>query len=48
LQDHAVGTLHLPVAPRVCHCRPIDTNVMVAAEVEELLPCELGAVVGDD
>jgi hypothetical protein len=27
---------------------PIHTNVVVVAEVEEFLPRELGAVVGDD
>jgi hypothetical protein len=28
--------------------RPVHTNVVVVAEVEEFLPRELGAVVGDD
>jgi hypothetical protein len=28
--------------------RPVHTYVVVIAEVEEFLPCELGAVVGDD
>jgi hypothetical protein len=30
------------------HRRLIHTDVMVAAEAEELFPYELGAVVGDD
>jgi hypothetical protein len=28
--------------------RPVHTDVVVIAEVEEFLPRELGAVVGDD
>jgi hypothetical protein len=28
--------------------RPVHTDVVVVAEVEEFLPRELGAVVGDD
>jgi hypothetical protein len=28
--------------------RPIHTNIVVVAEVEEFLPRELGVVVGDD
>jgi hypothetical protein len=39
---------HLPVASRMSHCRPIYTDVMIATEADGLLPCELGAVVGDD
>jgi hypothetical protein len=27
---------------------PVHTYVVVVAEVEEFLPCELGVVVGDD
>jgi hypothetical protein len=32
----------------VGNSRPVHTNVVVVAEVEEFLPRELGAVVGDD
>jgi hypothetical protein len=46
--DHVVGTFHLPVGPRMSHRRPIHTDVMIAAEAEELFFYELGAVVGDD
>jgi hypothetical protein len=28
--------------------RPVHANVVVVAEVEEFLPCELGAIVSDD
>jgi hypothetical protein len=30
------------------HSRPIHTNVMVAAEAQELFPHELGAIVYDN
>jgi hypothetical protein len=40
--------LHLPIAPQMSHCWPIYPDLMVAAEAKELLPCELGAIVGDD
>jgi hypothetical protein len=39
---------HLPVGSWMNHHRPIYTDVMVAAEAEELFPCELGVIVGDD
>jgi hypothetical protein len=32
----------------VGNSRPIHTDVIVIAEVEEFLPCKLGVVVGDD
>jgi hypothetical protein len=32
----------------VGHDRPVHTDVVVVVEVEEFLPCELGAVVSDD
>jgi hypothetical protein len=48
LQDHAIRPLDLPVCLRVGNSRPIHKNVVVVAEVEEFLPRELGAVVGDD
>jgi hypothetical protein len=32
----------------VGNSRPVHTDVVVVAEVEELLPHKLGAVVGDD
>jgi hypothetical protein len=28
--------------------RPVHTDVVVIAEVEEFLPCELGVIVSDD
>ena len=48
MEDHAVGTFHLPVRLWVCHSRPVHTYVEAVAERQELLACELGAVVGDD
>jgi hypothetical protein len=38
----------LPVHFRVGNSRPIHTDVVVVAEVEEFLPRKLGTVVGDD
>jgi hypothetical protein len=32
----------------VRNSRPAHTDVVVVVAVEEFLPCELGAVVGDD
>jgi hypothetical protein len=32
----------------VSNSRPIHTDVVIVAEVEEFLPRELGVVVGDD
>src|SRR6185312_626332 len=48
MEDHAIGTLHLPVRLWVCHSRPVHTYVEAVAERQEFLACELGAVVGDD
>jgi hypothetical protein len=48
LQDHAVRPLDLSVRLWVCNSRPIQTNVIVIAKLEEFLPRELGAIVGDD
>jgi hypothetical protein len=48
VQKHTVGTLHLPIRLGVSHDGPVHTDVVVLAKVQELLPSELGAVVGDD
>ena len=48
LEDHAISTLHLPVRLWVPHSRPVHTYVVAIAKRQELLACELGAVVGDD
>jgi hypothetical protein len=48
LQDRAIRPLDLPACLQVGNSRPVHTNVVVVAEVEEFLPRELGAVVGDD
>jgi hypothetical protein len=29
-------------------CDPVHLDVVVITEIQELLPCELGAIVGDD
>jgi hypothetical protein len=47
LQNHAVGTLHLPIRHGVSYDL-VHSDVVVLAEVQELSPSELGAVVGDD
>jgi hypothetical protein len=46
LQDHAVRPLDLSVRLWVGNNRPVHTDVVVVAEVEEFFPRELGAVVG--
>jgi hypothetical protein len=48
LQKHTVGTLHLPIRHGVSHGGPVHMNVVVLTKVQELLPSELGAIVGDD
>ena len=48
LEDHAIGTLHLPICLRVRHSRPVHAYVVAVAERREFLTRELGAVVGDD
>jgi hypothetical protein len=39
--------LHLPIRHGVSYGGPVDTDVVVLAEVQELLPSELRAIVGD-
>jgi hypothetical protein len=48
LQDHIVGTLHLPICHGVSYGGPVHTDVVVVAEVQELFSGELRAIVGDD
>ena len=48
MKDHAIGTLDLAVSSRMGDCGQIHADVVVVAEVQELLACELCAVVGDD
>jgi hypothetical protein len=48
LQDHAVGTLHLTVGLWVCHGRPVNADVELVTELQELSARELGPIVGDD
>jgi hypothetical protein len=48
LQDHAVGTLYLPIRHGVSHGGPVHPNVVILAEVQELSAGELGAIVCDD
>ena len=40
--------LDLAVSSRVTYCRPVHTDVMPVAEVQELFAGELGTIVGDD
>jgi hypothetical protein len=47
-QDHAVGMLDLLVRPGVRHDCPIDANMVIVIEIEELFTGELCAIVGDD
>ena len=48
MQDHAVRALDLPVRAGVRHGGPIDPDVVVITELEELLSGELRVVVRDD
>jgi hypothetical protein len=48
LQNHAVGTLYLPIRHGVSYGGPVHPDVVILAEVQELSTGELGAVVGDD
>jgi hypothetical protein len=48
LYDHAVRALNLPVRARVRHGGPVNADVVVIAELEKFLPCELSAIVRDD
>jgi hypothetical protein len=48
LEDHTVRPFNLPIRLREGNGRPVHTDVVVIAEVEEFLPRKLGAVVGDD
>jgi hypothetical protein len=48
LQDHAVGTLYLPICHGVSHGGPVHLDVVILTEVQELSAGELGAVVGGD
>jgi hypothetical protein len=48
LQNHAVGTLYLPIRHGVSYGGPVHPDVVVLAEVQELPAGELGALVGDD
>jgi len=40
--------LDLAVGLRMGYCRPVHTDVMPVAEVQELFASELGTIVGDD
>jgi hypothetical protein len=40
--------LHLPIRHGVSYGSLVHTDVVVLAEVQELLPSELCAIVGDD
>jgi hypothetical protein len=48
LQNHVVRPLDLSIRLWVGNNRPVHTDVIVIAEVEEFRPRELGAIVGDD
>ena len=48
MQEHTVGTLYLPIRHGVSYGGPVHTEVVVLAEVQELFPSELYAIVGDD
>jgi hypothetical protein len=48
LQNHAIGTLYLPIRHGVSYDGPVHPDVVILAEVQELSAGELGAVVGDD
>ena len=48
LENHTIGALDLAVGSRVGNRGPIHTDVMLVAEVQELLAGELRAIVGYD
>jgi hypothetical protein len=48
LQNHVVGMLYLPIRHGVSYGGPVHLDVVVLAEVQELLTSELGVVVSDD
>jgi hypothetical protein len=48
LQNHAVGTLYLPIRHGVSYGGPVHPDVVILAEVQELSAGELGVVIGDD
>jgi hypothetical protein len=48
LQNHAVGTLYLPIHHGVSYGGLVHPDVVILAEVQELSTGELGVVVGDD
>ena len=48
MEDHAIGTLHLPIRVWVRHSRPVYAYVVAIAERQEFLARELSAIVGDD
>jgi hypothetical protein len=48
LQNHAVGTLYLPIRHGMSYDGPVHPDVVILAEVQELSAGELGVVVGDD
>jgi hypothetical protein len=48
LQYQVVCALDLPVHAQVGDCCPFYLDVVIIIEIEELLPGELGVVVGDD
>ena len=48
MEDHAIGTLHLPIRLWVRHSRLVHAYVVAVAERQEFLARELGAVVSYD
>jgi hypothetical protein len=48
LQNHAVGTLYLPIRHGVSYGGLVHPDVVILAEVQELSASELSAIVGDD
>jgi hypothetical protein len=48
LQYHAICMLNLCVHEGVGDCYPVYSDAIVITKVQELLPGELGAIIGDD
>ena len=48
MKDHAIGMLDLAFTSRMGNYGPIHKDLVVVTEVQELLACEVLAIVGDD
>jgi hypothetical protein len=47
LQYHSICALNLPICAGLCDFCSVYPDIVVIAEIQDLLPSELGAIVGD-